>query len=137
MSFVWKQDVFFDIARFHLIFTYATILGAHVLGWFDTSFLTLPLFVLALLDILLSGIVFSISREEHPALFQGFLLVSIFTGYTFVFLITHVFSFPLFIGFIGVAAAILFEIMPRYKFFAQFLEPSKIFTLFLAILSII
>lgn len=134
---MWKQDVFFDIARFHLIFTYITILGANILGWFDTSFFTTPLFILALLDILFSGIVFSISREEHPALFQSFLLVSIFTGYIFVFLITHIFSFSLFIGFIGVAAAILFELMPRYKFFTQFLEPSKMFTLFLIILSVV
>ncbi len=137
MSFMWKQDIFFDIARFHLIFTYITILSIDILGCFDTSFFSIPVFILAVMDIILSMILFSVSREEHLLLFQSFLTIGILTGYIFFFLVTHIFSFPVLIAFIGLSAMLLFTIMPRYRFFEQFLQPSKVFTLSLSILAIV
>lgn len=134
---MWKQDIFFDIARFHLIFTYITILSIDILGCFDTSFFSIPVFILAVMDIILSMILFSVSREEHLLLFQSFLTIGILTGYIFFFLVTHIFSFPVLIAFIGLSAMLLFTIMPRYRFFEQFLQPSKVFTLSLSILAIV
>lgn len=137
MSFVWKHDIFFDIARFHLVFAYGTVIGAAVLWWFDKSFFSLPLLFLAILNLGLSGIIFSVSREEHPILFQSFLTEGIFSLYLLFFLITKIYSFPLFIACIWIISVILFEFMPKYRFFIQFLEPSKIFTLSLSIISLI
>ncbi len=136
MSFLWKHDIFFDIARFHLIFTYGTVIGSAILWWFDESFFSFPLLILAILNFCLSGIIFSISREEHPAFFQSFLTEWIFIVYLAFFLITNIYSFPLFITFFGIISVALFEFMPKYRFFLQFLESSKIFTLSLSIISL-
>lgn len=135
MSFIWKHDIFFDIARFHLIFTYGTIIGVSVLSFFDTSFFSVPLFVLSVMSSIFSIIVFTISREEHPFLFQSFLTVGILTGYIFFFLLTHIFTIPVFIGFVGMVAMILFDVMPRYHFFDQFLAQSKVYMLLLVLVA--
>ncbi len=129
LTFYWKNDVFFDISRFHLLYSYLTLIVIGVYFYFfptDINFL----------HIVFSGVVlgyslffFWYSCKENIGFFQLF-LVSILSAW---FLFAR-FLFPempvwMLSWIAGLVSIFFFEYIPKIQFFRPYLFESKVFFL--------
>lgn len=133
----WKQDIFFDITRIHLIISYSVIFLYSILSFFVQVYLEKEFLWLLVTGIVFSYFFFRVSKEEHPLLFQvGILslLIFVYTTYSYIMGISSLWAF---LCIVWISSLVLFEIMPKYQFFWQFLIESKVTTLFLVIFSVI
>lgn len=128
-AFFWKNDVFFDISRFHLIFSYMTlfIIGVYYFFYRDSMSVLDPVFSLVVLGF--SVFFFSYEKKWRREVFHFFLL-SLF----FVYEILLLFFFPgislvFLVGFGALLAVLLFENVQENNFFGPFLESSRVFFL--------
>ncbi len=128
-AFEWKNDMFFDITKIHMIFSYAILFIVVFLSFFSPTIISLPVIGLLLSALTFSYIYFFHARKEDVIFFQGFLMIVMLTAFFLSVFLTHTVSYSFAIFSTGISAIILFELMPRYTFFQQFLPLSKIYTL--------
>lgn len=129
MAFEWKNEMFFDIARIHMIFSYAILFSVVFLSFFFPQIITLTVLGLISISLLFSVFYFSHARREDILFFQGFLFSIMILGYIVSVIITGVISYSFIIFSFGITAILLFELMPRHAFFEPFLPLSKIYML--------
>lgn len=133
-AFSWKNDVFFDITRFHLIFSYITLYSIGIYYYFFRDALTLldPIFGTVVMGF--SYFFFRYEKKIKREAFQFFLL-SLF----FFLEILLIFFFPsislvAILWILGIVAIFLFEYAREWTFFAPFLREARIFLLSLTLI---
>ncbi len=136
-AFEWKNDMFFDIARIHMIFSYGILFVIAFLSFFSPSLISLSVLGLLAISILFSVVYFSQARREDILFFQGFLLSTMLSGFFVSVAYTGVVSYSFIIFSFGLSAIALFELMPRHSFFAPFLPVSKVYALMAFLLAYI
>ncbi len=135
LTFYWKSDIFFDISRFHLLYSYITliIIGIYF-SFYPADILFLHIIFMAIV-LGYSVFFFGYSRKEKVWIFQLF-LVSMIIGGTMS--IQYLFpNLPLYIltGLAGVVSLVFFEQIPKIRFFQPYLFESKVFFLSIVLIS--
>ncbi len=125
----WKNDIFFDVTRMHLIMSLSVSLLFIVLSFVLHFQITVQIIALLGVSIIFSLFFFKVSREESPILFQSFILAIIALIYSAWNFVTHDASLGTLLSIMAIVSIILFEFMPKSSFFTQFLIESKITTL--------
>ncbi len=135
--FEWKNDLFFDITRIHLVLSFSVVAIVTILSFFLSNDYSLESMFLLTTTILFWYFFFRTSKKESPLLFQMFLtsiILFIYNGLVYLWMIG---SFPLFLMVITLASLSIFEIIPRIAPFRQFTVESRVLTLSIVILSIV
>jgi len=136
-AFIWKNDVFFEVTRFHLIFSYITLFAIGIYFFFYPYTITILEVVFCVVVGGFSVFFFSYEKKERREVFHFFLL-AIF----FILEILILFMFPntplyVLVGSLGIFSIFLFEYSRRGSFFESFLVESRTFSLSFSILSAI
>ncbi len=141
----WKNDIFFDVTRIHLMMSYIVIYSLLFVGFFTEVIITKEILFLLLLTIIFSFYFFHVSRVESVLFFQSFIIIFILSFYlVWLFAMNHFFTeifftntslIKVFLSIICILSIILFEIIPKISFFKEFLIESKITTLWLILFS--
>lgn len=134
-AFDWKNEMFFDISKFHMIFSYGIILLVVFLTFFWPQIITLSFLLLIAITIGFSVVYFFHARGADILLFQWFLLSIMFASFILSVLITGIVSYSFFLFSFGFTGIILFESMPRFRYFQPFLPASRIYVLILFLLA--
>lgn len=129
VAFYWKNDVFFDITRFHLLCSYITLVIIGIYFYFfreGISFLE-PLFGGVVL--IFSYFFFSYERKASKEIFHFFLLSSLF-----ILELTILSVFPgtelfMLVGITGLFSLSLFELSKKEVFFEPYLQITRAFFL--------
>ena len=121
MAFDWKNEMFFDIARIHMIFSYTIIFSVVVLSFLSLNFISLSFLFLVLATILFSWFYFYYTDSRDILLFQGFLLSLMFGAFLFSSWFIWSVSLNFVLSSFWLSAIILFELMPRYRYFTPFI----------------
>ncbi len=129
MAFDWKNDMFFDISRIHLIFSYTVIFFVVFIAFFYPQIVITPFLLLIISTIGFSIVYFFHARSTDILLFQGFLFSLMFSGFLSSVWYTSVVSYSFLLFSFGLSAIILFEGMPLYTYFRAFLPISRIYVL--------
>ena len=131
----WKHDIFFDVTRIHLIIAY--IVGGIIIifSLFSPGFITLEILSLLCISLLFSYFFFKVSREESPLFFQAGLLAIIGFFYSIWNYMTGDMRVGILLSIIAGVSIFLFECMPKYRYFSQFLVESKMMILLLIMIS--
>lgn len=128
-SFSWKNEVFFHVLGFHLVFSYITLAIIGVYYFFARELISWVTVIFSLVTIGFSYFFFLFDTKYRKEFFMCF-LVSVFI----VLKILLLFLFPalslyVLLGVLGIFAIILFEVSEKHAFFAPFLKVSRIFFL--------
>lgn len=129
IGFDWKNSMFFDLARIHMIFSYAILFVVVFLSFFFPYTITTPLIFLLLIVVFFSFVYFSYARSVDILLFQGFLFSLMLIGSILSIWYTWDIMYNFIIFTFGISAILLFEGMPYYWFFTPFLLTSRIYVL--------
>ncbi len=131
-SFTWKNDVFFHVLGFHLVFSYITLAIIGVYYFFARENISWITVIFSLVTLWFSYFFFNYNWFENKYRKEFFLcfLISIFIVLELLLL----FLFPqialyLIVGIIAIFAIILFEVSEKHEFFSPFLTISRIFFL--------
>lgn len=128
-AFDWKNDVFFDIARIHLGFTYGIIFSIVFWSFFYPNLVDIFILVLVFATCIFSIFYFSYTSLLNIIFFQWFLGIVLFIPFIIsVFFLWSV-SYSFFLFSFGIVSIILFEWMPKLPFFDPYLPISKIYVL--------
>lgn len=129
LAFDWNNDIFFDIAKIHLIATYAILFSVVFVSFFSVSVVNLSTIVLLLVSIAFSLFYFRHNISPDILFFQGFLWMVMFSPFLLSVLTLSSVSYSFLLFSFGIIAIILFEGMPRFSFFDSFLPISKVYVL--------
>lgn len=87
-AFDWQSDMFFDISRIHIIFSYGILFVVAFLSFFSPTIITLSVIGLLIVTLIFSYIYFSHAREYDILFFQGFLAIVMTTPFLIYVLYT-------------------------------------------------
>lgn len=134
-GFQWKNDIFFDILWFHLLFSYVTIIATSLFYWFFRESIIWIDVVFSLVTLAFSYLYYTYKANPKREFYFGF-LVSIFSSF-FIgiwFLFPQIWISHLF-GTIAIVSIVLFEVSEKHDFFKKFRVMSRIFFLIVSIVA--
>lgn len=137
LAFDWKNDMFFDISKIHMIFSYITIFFVVFLTFFFPQIITSPFLLLIAATIWFSWVYFWHARSTDILLFQWFLFSLMLASFTLSVWITGKVSYSFLLFSFGFSGIVLFESMPRARYFQPFLPISKVYVLIAFLISYI
>ncbi len=129
LAFDWKNEIFFEISRIHMIFSYISIFLILFLGFFFPYIITIGFLFLFFITIGFSFLYFFHTQNTEILLFQGFLFSLMFTSFVVSVFFTWWVSYIFLLFSFWFSAIVLFEIMPLFKYFTPFLLLSRVYVL--------
>lgn len=134
LTFYWKNDVFFDISRFHLLYSYLTLIIIGIYFYFFPTDINL-------LHIVFSGVVlgyslffFWYSCKENIWFFQLFLVSILSAWFLFVRFLFPEMPVWMLSWIAGLVSVFFFEYISKIQFFRPYLFESKVFFLSIVII---
>lgn len=129
VAFDWKNDVFFDILGFHLLFSYITLIIVGIFYYFFRGTLNFLDVIFAAVTMLFSYFYFEFSKKSRKEFFFWFLVSIFFALEIFLIFCFREVGFYLLIGAVGLLAVVFFELSEEHSFFRAFFEISRVFFL--------
>ena len=128
-TFLWKNDIFFEVTRFHLIFSYITLFAIGIfyyffpdrIGWLEV------LFCLVVMGF--SFFFFSYEKKERREVFHFFLWALLFSAEISILFFFPKIQLHVLIGLLSLFSLFIFEYAKRGSFFESFLLESRTFSL--------
>lgn len=134
-SFSWKNDVFFDVLGFHLLFSYITLSIVGIYYFFFRETLGLLDLIFAFVTAGFSYFFFLFETKYRKEFFYCFLVTIFFvTEFILLYLFPNISLYTLF-GAFGLLAIIFFEHTQKSRFFEPFFQLSRVFFLIIVLLS--
>ncbi len=131
----WKNDIFFDVTRIHLVMSYCVLFFICIISFFTNVPFTTDVIILIFISLLFSYFFFRVSLEELSIFFQAGLLLFIISFYVIWVYFMKTSDYWIFLSIIITTSILLFEIIPKFSFFSRFFIESRITTLGLVLFS--
>ena len=133
LTFSWKEKIFFDIFRFHTLFTLISVLFITLL-WFFIPLWPLGLIILLSIFWIWAATFFlSVQTDENPV----FIYIYLLGGLSFIFQLLQWFfwyiSYFLLVVVYVIGSLLAFELSPKINLYKPYSIPIRYFSLFLII----
>lgn len=129
LAFDWKNEIFFNILQFHLIFSYITLLIISWYYFFNPNLISIFSIIFAIVTTIFSVLFFIFDNSKRLRLFYSFLFSIISVLIIVILGFFPKISLSLLLGIIFLIFILLFEKAQVIKIFTNFLQESKIFFL--------
>ena len=135
-AFSWKNEIFFDILGFHLIFSYITIVIVGIYYFFARETINLLDMIFSAVTMWFSYFFFRFETKYRKEFFYGFLASIFFSLEILLIFLFREIPFYLIIGALSLLGIILFELSEKSSFFDVFLNISRVFFLSVILASV-
>ena len=135
-SFYWKHDVFFDLLRFHTLFTLISVVIFTISIVFFTIEYTIFHACMGLIGIMGAIFLLSYTKKENTIFLTSFLLTVFMTVYLVLLVFIPHIALPTLFIVISLLGVLIFEYISKIKIFLPYTSFFQYFSLFIILISL-